>query len=100
VNSYPVTDGAAVIKTTLDAVGGVTILINNAGILRNKGFGTISTAQRGPGRILSRMAIGFKNMADEEWDHWQVLDATCTPSIRIPLGSLTPLASLSEPKRT
>jgi len=33
-----VTDGAAVIKTALDAFGGITILINNAGILRDKGF--------------------------------------------------------------
>lgn len=51
VNCSSVTDGAAVIKTALDAFGGVTILINNAGILRDKGFGTISTAQRILGRI-------------------------------------------------
>jgi NAD(P)-dependent dehydrogenase (short-subunit alcohol dehydrogenase family) len=38
VNSSSVTDGSAVIKTALDAFGGVTILINNAGILRDKGF--------------------------------------------------------------
>ncbi|KAA1467466.1 multifunctional beta-oxidation protein [Dentipellis sp. KUC8613] len=47
VNNSSVTDGAAVIKTALDAFGGVTILINNAGILRDK---------------------GFKNMTDKEWD--------------------------------
>ncbi|KAH9964369.1 peroxisomal hydratase-dehydrogenase-epimerase [Lactifluus volemus] len=47
VNSSSVTDGASVIKTALDAFGGVTILINNAGILRDK---------------------GFKNMSDKEWD--------------------------------
>ncbi|KAH9994795.1 multifunctional beta-oxidation protein [Russula vinacea] len=40
-------DGPAVIKTALDAFGGVTILINNAGILRDK---------------------GFRNMSDKEWD--------------------------------
>jgi len=51
VDNYSVTDGATVIKTALDAFGGVTILINNAGILRDKGFGAISTAQRSPGRI-------------------------------------------------
>lgn len=39
VNSSSVIDGSAVIKTALDAFGGVTILINNAGILRDKGFG-------------------------------------------------------------
>lgn len=37
VNSSSVTDGAAVIKSAVDAFGGVTILINNAGILRDKG---------------------------------------------------------------
>ncbi|KAG5647422.1 hypothetical protein DXG03_000493 [Asterophora parasitica] len=37
VNTSSVTDGAAVIKSALDAFGGVTILINNAGILRDKG---------------------------------------------------------------
>ena len=48
VNSSSVTDGSAVIKTALDAFGGVTILINNAGILRDKGFGAIFTAQKSP----------------------------------------------------
>ncbi|KAH0585426.1 hypothetical protein H2248_008667 [Termitomyces sp. 'cryptogamus'] len=47
VNTSSVSDGEAVIKTALDAFGGVTILINNAGILRDK---------------------GFKNMSDKEWD--------------------------------
>ena len=37
VNNSSVTDGAAVIKTALDAFGSVHILINNAGILRDKG---------------------------------------------------------------
>lgn len=36
-NTSSVTDGAAVIKSAVDAFGGVTILINNAGILRDKG---------------------------------------------------------------
>ncbi|GLB40188.1 putative NAD-P-binding protein [Lyophyllum shimeji] len=47
VNTSSVTDGAAVIQSALDAFGSVTILINNAGILRDK---------------------GFKNMTDKEWD--------------------------------
>ncbi|KAF8656833.1 hypothetical protein AX16_002381 [Volvariella volvacea WC 439] len=47
VNTSSVTDGAAVIKSALDAFGKVTILINNAGILRDR---------------------GFKNMSDKEWD--------------------------------
>lgn len=37
VNNSSVTDGEAVIKTALEAFGGITILINNAGILRDKG---------------------------------------------------------------
>ena len=37
VNTSSVADGAAVIKTAIDAFGTVTILINNAGILRDKG---------------------------------------------------------------
>lgn len=52
VNSSSVTDGAAVIKTALDAFGGVTILINNAGILRDKGFGTISPRTEKPRKDL------------------------------------------------
>jgi multifunctional beta-oxidation protein len=40
-NTSSVTDGAAVIKSALDAFGGVTILINNAGILRDKGCGSL-----------------------------------------------------------
>lgn len=47
VNTSSVTDGAAVIQSALDAFGAVTILLNNAGILRDK---------------------GFKNMSDKEWD--------------------------------
>ncbi|CAA7267138.1 unnamed protein product [Cyclocybe aegerita] len=47
VNTSSVSDGAAVIKTAVDNFGTVTILINNAGILRDK---------------------GFKNMSDKEWD--------------------------------
>ncbi|KAJ7104216.1 peroxisomal hydratase-dehydrogenase-epimerase [Mycena belliarum] len=46
-NTSSATDGEAVIKSALDAFGGITILINNAGILRDK---------------------GFKNMSDQEWD--------------------------------
>ncbi|VDC03149.1 unnamed protein product [Peniophora sp. CBMAI 1063] len=45
-----VTDGAAVIKAVVDAFGTVTILVYNAGILRDK---------------------GFKNMTDKEWDQIQ-----------------------------
>ena len=37
VNASSATDGAAVIKSALDAFSGITILINNAGIWRDKG---------------------------------------------------------------
>ncbi|KAF8071713.1 multifunctional beta-oxidation protein [Lyophyllum atratum] len=47
VNTSSVADGAAVIQSALDAFGNVTILLNNAGILRDK---------------------GFKNMSDKDWD--------------------------------
>lgn len=46
VNNSSVTDGVAVIKTALDAFGGVTILINNAGILRDKGCAIVSRCPR------------------------------------------------------
>lgn len=36
-NTSSVSDGAAIIKTAVDNFGTVTILINNAGILRDKG---------------------------------------------------------------
>jgi NAD(P)-dependent dehydrogenase (short-subunit alcohol dehydrogenase family) len=37
-NTSSVTDGPAVIKSAVDSFGGVSILINNAGILRDKGY--------------------------------------------------------------
>ncbi|OCH95482.1 multifunctional beta-oxidation protein [Obba rivulosa] len=51
-NTSSVADGEAVIKTALDAFGTITILVNNAGILRDK---------------------GFKNMTDQEWDQVQLV---------------------------
>ncbi|EJD49722.1 multifunctional beta-oxidation protein [Auricularia subglabra TFB-10046 SS5] len=52
INTSSVADGAAVIQTALDAFGTVTILINNAGILRDK---------------------SMKNMTDQEWDIIQLV---------------------------
>ncbi|KAJ7593024.1 peroxisomal hydratase-dehydrogenase-epimerase [Mycena floridula] len=46
-NNSSATDGNAVIQTAINNFGSVTILLNNAGILRDK---------------------GFKNMSDKEWD--------------------------------
>ncbi|CAE6447813.1 unnamed protein product [Rhizoctonia solani] len=45
-NMSSVTDGAAVIKTALDNFGSITILINNAGILRDKSFKNMSDQAR------------------------------------------------------
>lgn len=42
VNTSSVTDGAAVIQSAIDAFGGITILVNNAGILRDKGCVVVS----------------------------------------------------------
>lgn len=47
VDNHSVTDGAAVIQTALDAFGSVTILINNAGILRDKGCARLHSSGRG-----------------------------------------------------
>lgn len=46
-NKANVVDGAAVVKTAIDAYGRIDILINNAGILRDK---------------------AFTNMTDEQWE--------------------------------
>lgn len=52
VNSSSVTDGSAVIKTALDTFGGITILINNAGILRDKGLAASSSLRQRLRRLI------------------------------------------------
>ena len=42
-----VTDGAAVIQTAINSFGRVTILINNAGILRDKGSAVFGCPESG-----------------------------------------------------
>jgi multifunctional beta-oxidation protein len=61
-----VTDGAAVIKTAVDNFGTVTILINNAGVLRDKGW--VHFAFDGSLQISKLKRCRFKNMSDKEWD--------------------------------
>ncbi|KAI6016675.1 hypothetical protein BKA83DRAFT_4497809 [Pisolithus microcarpus] len=52
VNASSATDGTAVIQTAINSFGRVTILINNAGILRDKGS----------------VLLLLPNMSDAEWD--------------------------------
>lgn len=66
MNNSSVTDGEAVIKTAIEAFGNVTILINNAGILRDKGYVQSSPALPFCQHI--RPLRSFKNMSDQEWD--------------------------------
>ena len=51
-NTASVTDGEAVIKTAVEAFGGVTILINNAGILRDKGCVQVASHAQCPPRYI------------------------------------------------
>lgn len=44
-DKHSVEDGDAVIKTALDSFGGLHILVNNAGILRDKSFAAMSDAE-------------------------------------------------------
>lgn len=44
-NTAPVEDGDAVVKTAIDTYGRIDILINNAGILRDKAFANMTDEQ-------------------------------------------------------
>lgn len=71
VDAHSSTEGQAVIKTAVDAFGGVSILINNAGILRDKGLVTSMTV--GVAEVLTYMDRRFKNMSDAEFDAVQAV---------------------------
>jgi multifunctional beta-oxidation protein len=60
-----VTDGAAIVQTAIDVFNGVTILINNASILRDKGY--VLTKMLTIGLNFDPI-LSFKNMSDQEWD--------------------------------
>ena len=64
-NTSSVADGGAIIKAAEDAFGGVSILINNAGILRDKGCVVV---QKGSNAAANVASCSFKNMSDKEWD--------------------------------
>jgi multifunctional beta-oxidation protein len=79
-----VVDGHAVIKSAVDAFGTVTILINNAGILRSV-FNASQNALSSP--VSQRQEVGehrvhisqvlksnsFTKMSDQEWDAVQLV---------------------------
>ncbi|KAI6155017.1 hypothetical protein BKA82DRAFT_4336398 [Pisolithus tinctorius] len=69
VNASSATDGAAVVQTAINSFGRVTILINNAGILRDKGsvFYSTTSVIIFMGTLLL-LSYRFKNMSDAEWD--------------------------------
>jgi multifunctional beta-oxidation protein len=88
-NTSSVADGADVIQTALDAFGGITILINNAGILRldydhhkllfEADRHDVPTVIKG---IIARdmliyinciVPCSFKNLTDQEWDIIQLV---------------------------
>jgi NAD(P)-dependent dehydrogenase (short-subunit alcohol dehydrogenase family) len=93
-NTSSVADGAAVIKTAIDAFGGVSILINNAGILRcvsrvvrvalfpltwsigdcteTRGKYTKTIDSRRLNQLI-RLYLSFKNISDKEWDMVQLV---------------------------
>ena len=53
MNTASVIDGAAVIQSAIDAFGRITVLVNNAGVLRDKGC------------VRSRLGLGrFARMVD------------------------------------
>ncbi|KIJ67079.1 hypothetical protein HYDPIDRAFT_174325 [Hydnomerulius pinastri MD-312] len=69
VNTSSATDGAAVIQSALDAFGGVSILINNAGILRDKGFKNMSDAEFD--QVVAVHLKGAYSCTKAAWPHFR-----------------------------
>jgi multifunctional beta-oxidation protein len=72
VNTSSVTDGAAaIIQCAIDAFGRITVLVNNAGFLRDKGcVAVFFRSWLGFVRMVDLLLRGdrFKNMSDAEFD--------------------------------
>lgn len=68
-NTSSATDGAAVIQTAINSFGRVTILINNAGILRDKGFKNMSDAEWG--QVISVHVKGAFACTKAAWPHFR-----------------------------
>ncbi|KAF9223871.1 NAD(P)-binding protein [Gyrodon lividus] len=69
VNTSSVTDGAAVIQTAIDAFGGITILVNNAGILRDKGFKNMTDAEFD--QVIAIHVKGTYSCIKAAWSHFR-----------------------------
>ena len=68
-NYDSVENGAAIVATALDNFGKIDILINNAGILRDKSFGRMSEEEWGEKRSF-KITPGYKNkliLIDCQW---------------------------------
>jgi multifunctional beta-oxidation protein len=68
-NTSSVTDGAAVIQSAISAFGGVSILINNAGILRDKGFKNMTDAEFD--QVISVHLKGAFSCTKAAWPHFR-----------------------------
>ncbi|KAG8213408.1 peroxisomal hydratase-dehydrogenase-epimerase [Butyriboletus roseoflavus] len=69
VNTSSATDGAAVIESAIHAFGGVTVLVNNAGILRDKGFKNMSDAEFD--QVISVHLKGAYACTKAAWPHFR-----------------------------
>ncbi|KAG1750173.1 hypothetical protein EDB19DRAFT_1893456 [Suillus lakei] len=68
-NTSSVTDGAAVIQSAISAFGGVSILINNAGILRDRGFKNMTDAEFD--QVISVHVKGAFSCTKAAWPHFR-----------------------------
>ncbi|KAN0093211.1 NAD(P)-binding protein [Tylopilus felleus] len=69
VNTSSVTDGEAVIQSAIQAFGGITILVNNAGILRDKGFKNMSDTDFD--QVISVHLKGAYACTKAAWPHFR-----------------------------
>ncbi|KIJ12813.1 hypothetical protein PAXINDRAFT_163828 [Paxillus involutus ATCC 200175] len=68
-NTSSVTDGAAVIQSAISAFGGISILLNNAGILRDKGFKNMTDAEFD--QVIEVHLKGAYSCTKAAWPHFR-----------------------------
>ncbi|KAJ8589033.1 peroxisomal hydratase-dehydrogenase-epimerase [Rhizopogon salebrosus TDB-379] len=68
-NTSSVTDGAAVIQSAISAFGGVSILINNAGILKDRGFKNMTDAEFD--QVIAVHVKGAFSCTKAAWPHFR-----------------------------